>query len=609
MLTSAITIHATAKPGVKPEQLEKAMEEEIARLQKDGPTEAEVERARNKIETDIISRLERLGGFGGVADRLNYYNHYLGDPGYLPKDLARFDHLTPASIKAFAATLTPNSRVVVYGVPGEKKIDDVPKREDAEAKKPAPAPPKDTPEQAWRATPPKPSSAITLNLPVPQTFKLANGMTVLVVERHNLPVLATNLLFLGGNAASSTPGLGGFTASMLQEGTEKRNALQIADDADQIGATLATGSGFDSSNVGIFSLSKNVDPAFELLSDVALHPAFRNDDIERIRKIRLTNLIQQKDEPQVLVNKFVYREIYGTKHPYGFLESGTEESTKSVTRDNLVDLYKSVYAPSNSALVLAGDITVPEARKLAEKYFGAWNAKAATPVIPNPPSAVQRHILLINKPGANQTNLRVASLGVSRTSPDFVPIQVMNLAFGGLFSSRVNLNLREAHGYTYGAFSFFSFRRGAGPFAIGGAIRTDVTAPAISEIFKEVDRMRSEPPSAEELAMAKDAYARSLAGNFEEAREAAATIGNLFVYGLPLDYYRTLPSKIDAVTAADVSRVARERLTPESMVVVGVGDVAKIQPEITKLNLGSVVAVDSNGDPIGDKKESAAVAK
>jgi zinc protease len=185
----------------------------------------------------------------------------------------------------------------------------------------------------------------------------------------------------------------------------------------------------------------------------------------------------------------------------------------------------------------------------------------------------------------------------------------MNLAFGGLFSSRVNLNLREAHGYTYGAFSFFSFRRGAGPFAIGGAIRTDVTAPAISEIFKEVDRMRSEPPSAEELAMAKDAYARSLAGNFEEAREAAATIGNLFVYGLPLDYYRTLPSKIDAVTAADVSRVARERLTPESMVVVGVGDVAKIQPEITKLNLGSVVAVDSNGDPIGDKKESAAVAK
>jgi zinc protease len=317
MLTSGLTIHATAKPGVKPEELEKAINEEIARLQKDGPTQAEVDRARNKIETSLVNRLQRLGGFGGVADTLNRYNHYLGDPGYLPKDLARFDALTPASIKAFAATLTPNSRVVAYVIPGKKIIDDVPKREDAEAKKPAPAPPKDTPEQAWRATPPKPSQALAFNLPVPEVFKLENGLTVMVVESHNLPMLTANLLVLGGNSASSTPGLGGFTASMLQEGTEKRTALQIADDVDQIGASLQTGSGFDASFVSLNALSKNVDPGLELLSDVALHPAFRNDDIERIRKIRLTHLIQEKDEPNALVNRFLYHEIYGQKSPYG----------------------------------------------------------------------------------------------------------------------------------------------------------------------------------------------------------------------------------------------------------------------------------------------------
>jgi zinc protease len=605
-LVSSLVIQATAKPGVKPEELEKAINEVVAKFQKEGPTAAEIERARNKQETSLIQGLERLGGFGGVADRLNLYNHYTGDPGYLSKDISRLEALTPASVKAMAATFTPNSRAVVYAVPGKKEIDDVPKREDAEAKKPAPAPPQDKPEEAWRATTPKPAAALAMNLPVPQTFKLNNGMTVMLVESHNLPMLAANVAVLGGIGASKTPGLAGFTTAMLQEGTESRDALKLADDVDQIGATLRTGATFDASAITVSALSRNASAAFDLLSDVTLHPAFRDADIERIRKTRLTNLIQEKDNPGLLANKFLYRTLYGDQHPYAYLETGTEESNKSATRDDLAGYYKAVFAPSNTALVVAGDITLAQLKTLAEKSFGGWTATAATPAIPEAPSAVARKIVLVNKPGANQTMLRVGQIGVARNSPDYVPIRVMNNALGGQFSSRINLNLREVHGYTYGAFSGFQFRRGAGPFQIGGAIRTDVTAPAISEIFKEVDRMRTSEVTPDELAVARDAYARSLSSEFESSARVANSIGTLFVYGLPSDYYRTLPSQIEAVTAADVARVAREHLSPESMVVVGVADDVKVQPEVAKLNLGDTVAVDSNGAALPEGQPTAA---
>jgi zinc protease len=508
-----------------------------------------------------------------------------------------------------AATFTPNSRAVVYAVPGKKELEDVPKRDDAEAKKPAPAPPQDKPEEAWRANVPKPATAVAMNLPEPQTFKLANGMTVMLVESHNLPMLSANVVVLGGIGASKTPGLAGFTTAMLQEGTENRDALKLADDVDQIGASLNTFATFDASAIGMSALSKNASTAFDLLSDVTLHPAFREADIDRIRKQRLTALIQEKDNPGLLANKFLYRTLYGDQHPYAYLETGTEESNKSASRDDLVGFYKSVFAPSNTALVVAGDISAAQLKTLAEKSFGSWTASAATPPIPEAPSTPQRKIVLVNKPGANQTMLRVGQIGVARNSPDYVAIRVMNNALGGQFSSRINLNLREVHGYTYGAFSGFQFRRGAGPFQIGGAIRTDVTAPAISEIFKEVEKMRTSEVTPEELALARDAYARSLPSEFESTARIANSIGTLFVYALPNDYFRTLPKQIESVTAADVSRVAREHLSPEQMVVVGVGDDVKIQPEIAKLNLATTVAVDSNGKPLDDAQGATAAGK
>jgi zinc protease len=608
MLGSSLTISVTAKPGIKLEQLEKEVTAEIAALQQQGPMPDEIERARNTAEHELIEPLERLGGFGGIADRLDYYNHYTGDPGYLAKDLARYESATAESVKGFAAKLTPESRVVLYAVPGKKVIDDVPKREDAAAKAPAPEPAPDKPEEAWRAHPPKPGPASTLKLPPPEVFKLQNGLTAMLFEQHRLPTLTAELVVLSGSEANppDRAGLAGFTASMLQEGSEKRTALQVADDVAKAGASLETDSTADFSEISLSALTRNSDATFELLSDIGLHPAFRDAELDRVRHLRLTDILQQHDDPYVLASKFLYLNLYGPKHPYAYLQTGTEESTEATTKDDLVKFYKAGYGPKSSALVIAGDVTLAQAKAMAEKYFGGWTGAAAPGKPPEVSSTLKRHVVIVDRPGANQTMVRVGQIGVARNTPDYASLEVMNASLGGLFSSRINLNLREKNGYTYGAFSRFIYRRGTGPFYIGGAIRTDVTAPAISEIFKEVDRMRSAPVTPEELALAKDSIARSLVGEFESMGQVAYNEASLFVYGLPDDYFSKLPGKIDSVTTADVDRVAKKYLDPNAMLVIAVGDRAKIAPEIQKLNLGTIEAYDVAGKPLEETKAAGA---
>jgi zinc protease len=599
ILGSAFQIVATAKPGVKPEELEKAIDEELDVMRKDGPRPEEVAQARNLIQSQIIRGLEVLGGFGGVADRLNRYNHYLGDPGFLAKDLARFDKANAAAIQKVAQDkLARNSRVVVYGVPGKKVIDDVPKTTEAEKEEPVAG--ANIPGQEWRKQQPGPGASSSLSLPVPRSFKLANGLTVMFVEQHNLPVVSANLVVLSGSERNPTdkPGLASFTADMLDEGTNKRSTLQIADDVAQIGATLQSGSSADQSTVSTRVLKKNVDAAFDLMSDVALNPSFTEKEIERVRKTRLTSIQQQRDNPNALANRVFYSTLFGDKHPYGFIELGTAESTKAITRDDMMSFWKAGYVPENSALVIAGDINESEVRTLAEKYFGKWSGKGTKATVPDATSSTGRKLIIVDKPGSPQTVLRVGQIGVPRSSPDYVPIQVMNTGLGGLFSSRINMNLREQHGYTYGAFSTFVFRRGAGPFLAGAGVRTDVTAPATREIFNELERIRAGDVTADELKTSKDAFARSLPGLFETTAQMVGSLSQLFVYNLPLDYYRTLPARIDAVTVADVRRAAEKYLSPDSMIIVAVGDRSKIEEEMKKLNLGAIEIRDLEGQPV-----------
>jgi zinc protease len=593
-LGSLFIIDATAKPGIEPQQLEDAVREELEKFQAEGPTPSELERARNTIESGVIRGLENLGG---LADRFNLYNHFLGDPGYLPKDLERYQKATVQSLRDLAREKFKRAAgVVVWGVPGQKIVNDVPKSDPS----PGAAAPEITevPGQDWRATPPKPGPAPALNLPVPRKFRLGNGLSVFLVEQHSLPIVSANVMVLSGSDQNrpDQPGLASFTAEMLDEGTGKRSPLQIAADADQIGASLMAGSSTDYAYVATRTLKKNVDAAFELLSDILLNPAFDSGEIERIRHDRLTHILQQKDNPNIVGIKAFFEAVYGPNHPYGYMDIGTEESNRAITQAMLRDFYQAGYFAPNTALVVAGDLTESELRELAERYFGGMNASGNDGHAPSVTGHPARRIVIVERPDAPQTVLRIGHIGAARSCADYVALDVMNTALGGLFSSRINLNLREKNGFTYGASSSFVFRRGQGPFIIGTSVRTDVTAPAVTEIFREIDRMRESEVTAEELATAKDSIARSLPGMFETTPESASSIGQLFVHNLPPDYYHNLPQQIQSVSAADVLRVARQYLKPEETVIVAVGDGATIESALAKLNLGPIEVRDSAGN-------------
>jgi zinc protease len=599
ILGSVFDIKATAKPGHTAEEIEKAINEELEALRKTGPTEAEVARARNGTESRIIEGLETLGGFGGVADRLNSYNHYLGTPDFLAADIGRYENATPDTVKLFVeGQLRTNSRVVVYAVPGKQDLGPevaTPKTvKEGEAKGGGEAV---NAEAAWRATQPKPGPMRPLHLPVPTEFKLANGLTVLYNERPGLPVVTANLILRSGNGMNPVdrPGLASMTSGMLQQGTATLTAPQIADRVADLGAALNSGAGSESSNVSVRSLSRSFPAALALLGDLAQHPSFAKEELERQRSQRLAALVQEKDEPFNVAFRIAAAALYGPKSSYGFPSSGTEESLKAITRDDVQHFWESHYSPSNAALVVTGNIKEVELKALVEKDFGAWKKGTVGDSAAGAPETASAKVILVDRPGSQQTATGCILLGPSRTTPDYAALEVMNTELGGLFSSRINLNLREKHGYTYGAFSFFDYHRGPSPFFAGGAIRTDATAPAVTELLGEVRRMRDTLMTSEELALAKDSIARSLPGRFETGRAAAGSFGELFTYGLPLDYYSKFPDQVNAVTAEQAQATAQKYLLPEKMIVVAVGDKAKIEGDVAKLNLGQTETRDADG--------------
>ena len=602
-LASPFECEFIAKPGVTPEKLEAEAEKIVDEFAASGPTASEVEWARNKVETGLISGLQRLGGFGGVADQLNFYNQYTGDPGYLPKDLARYDAVTPASVQKVAqATLGKDHRVVVYGVPGKKVLDDVPRSpEDTDAN--VKITPQHTPEfeaaEAWRATPPKPGPQRTLVLPKPTVFTLANGLTVYLVERHELPIVSAELLTLAGGAANppDRPGLAGITAALLTEGTEKRTAEEIANQAALLGTDLSSFSNTYSAGLSINLLSQHVGHGLELLADSAEHPAFPAADLERIRARRLTGLLQQQDNPVQLALRAGELNLFGAASPYGYDALGTADSLHAITRDSIAGFYAKNYGPRGSLLELTGDVTPAEANKLAEEAFGKWSSTAG-PVQPPPAPAVPvRKILVVDKPGSPQTALLTFGVGMPRSSPDYPAVTVMNTMLGGLFSSRINMNLREEHGYTYGAQSFFWYYRGTGPFIAYAQVRTDVTAPATEQLFKELDGIHSKPLTDAELRLAKDSIIRSLPGDFESANGVNAKLADLWLFGLPQDYYTRLPAQIEGVTSADAQAAAAKYIHPENLLVIEVGDKAKIESGLKDLKLGPVESWSETGSP------------
>ena len=601
-LVSTFVIDVTARPGVEARALEAAIDAELAQLRDHGPSQREVERARNSLETALLSTVEKLGG-DGLADQLNHYNQYTGDPGYLAKDVAQLRSITPADVqRAVRSYLRQQARAVVTGLPGKPVIDDPrvpPAPKAGKAGKPSTAAAHEAinvPEP-WRAQQPKAGPAPRFTLPQGESFKLPNGLTVIHHYKPGLPLVAAQLVVRSGSAENpaSVPGLAGFTAQMLEEGTATRSAPQIADEIAQLGAFLDTGTGADASMVSLLSLRANFAPALDIMADIVLRPAFPNAEVERQRADRIGELIQQRDDPESVAAVAAAGALYGSGHPKGYGQLGTEPAIRAVTRDDLVDFWRRHYVPGNAALVVSGDIARGELKALVESRFAAWARADVPDGGAEEPAGTPARLVLVDQPGAVQTALRVTSIGVTRTTPDFPALQVLNAALGGMFSSRLNDKLRETKGYTYGISSWFRYDRTPGPFVIASSVRRDATGASVREIFSEVNAMRDAPLPAAELDTARDAQVLSLPGAFETNADIGASMADIFIYGLPLDYYARLPGQLSAVTAAQVQAAARKYLAPDKMKVVAVGDRKRILPQLQPLGLGTVEMRDSDG--------------
>jgi zinc protease len=607
-LTGITGCTITAKPGIKLDDLEAAFWAELAKLQHDGPTADEVASGKALDLTDKITGLQRLGGFGGVADSLDRYNQYTGDPGFLPKDVALTEAVTQASVKAAAAKyLRKDAAVVVYGVPGKKVLDDVPRSPadtDADVKLVNPYAPAFEASQDWRKSKPEPGPAPAIHLPAPQEFTLENGLKVLLVENHALPVLSAEIVSRAGsvNDPPEKSGLATLTSEVMSDGTVSRDLTQLATDEERIGTHVTTGAGMESGVASIDVLTANIAEGMALLADVVEHPGFRADDVDRRCKQRLVGIAQETDNVQSMSRRVGPELVFGDE-PYGRTGTGTVETVGSVTPADISSFYAGHYGSRNSALILAGDVTRAQAEGIAREFFGNWTATTTpAPAIPAAPAPQPTRVVIVDKPGAPQTALVAFGLGVPANSPDDEALTVMNYTLGGGFASRINMNLREVHGYTYGASSGFTEYTDGGLFTAGALVRTDVTAAAAKELMGEVRNFPVKPSTEEELAAAKEATVRSLPGRFETNASVVRAIDSIFLYSRPLDYYTNLPAKYLSITQVDIAHVAQQHLHPDQLVIVAAGDRVKIEPGLKDAGLGPVEVRDIGGKLVADQK-------
>ena len=461
---------------------------------------------------------------------------------------------------------------------------------------------------------PKPGADPRFELPKLERRTLSNGLEVLIVRHRELPVVDMSLVLKTGGTADplNRGGLASLTAALLDEGTKTRTALDISNQLASIGASLGTGADWDMSAVNLLTLTKHLDRALEIYADVIINPSFPASELELQRNQRLASFLQRRDNADAIAGIAYASLLYGRNHPYGHPLVGDDASVRAITVDEIKKFYETYYRPNNSALIVVGDVDPDAITQKLEQAFAKWE-KAVVPAIDVPISQQRDRagIYLVDKPDAAQSVIAIGQIGVARATPDYFSLIVMNTLLGGQFTSRVNMNLRESKGYTYGARTSFDFRRGAGPFAATAGVQTAVTKESVVEFLKELRGIRGEiPVTPAELEFSKQAIIRGYPRTFETPDQIANRLTPLVVYGLPDSYFNDFIPKIRAVTAEDVARVANKYLDPSKMAILVVGDRKVIEPGLRSLDeIGVTLALlDTEGRPItsgGDGGEGA----
>ena len=595
-ISGLFQIQSTARPGKTLEEIEKEINAEIERIKNEPPTSEEIARALNQIESSTIYGLQTVLG---KADQMNGYATYLNKPDYFGAELEKYRKVTPADVQKAAQTFLTDKRLVMSFVP-RPKGKEMPKMNAAVNKQASVS--KKEKSTIDNSKLPKPTANPKFTLPTVEKTKLSNGLEVWLVKQTELPIVSMNMVFKSGTTADpqGLSGLGSTTASLLDDGTKTRTAVDIANEVQSIGAQLSTSSGSDSSGVRMLTLTKNFDKALDVYADVIQNAEFPEAEVESFRKRTLVGLLQRRDNANVISNIVYNRILYGDNHPYGVTLS--ETSAKAIKRDDLKRFYSTYYRPNNAVLIVVGDADMKMLTPRLEAKFKDWKTGEISAMnLPNAPSRDKAAIYVVDKPGAAQSVISIGQIGVSRDNPDFFPLQVMNTILGGGFTSRLNMNLREDKGYSYGAGSGFSFRRGAGPFAATAGVQTAVTKESVIEFLKEIRGIRGEIPVTQaELEYNKQSLIRRLPAGFETVDQIAGQLATSVVYNLPDNYFADYISRVNAVTLDDVNRVANKYLTPDKLAIVVVGDRKTIESGLKEVEgLGSsIIYLDAEGNPI-----------
>ncbi len=436
----------------------------------------------------------------------------------------------------------------------------------------------------WRATRPAPGPEPKAPSPVIERVELENGLVLLIHQRHDVPTVMLRAVVPAGKTAqpAGKEGLAALTVELCTQGSDKRDAPAVADDAALLGGELHAGASGDAAEISLPALAATLPQALELLGDVLTHPAFRPADVERTRAQMESRILERDDDPDATLSDAAMATAYGETHPYGGPALGTRESMAKLTRDDVMAFYRARYRPRGTALVLVGDVTPERARALVEAGpLGAWATGEAAPITPGPPAkAPPRGFVVVERPGAAQSAIAFVLPTVGLRDPDAVPLQLADACLGGVFSSRLNLNLREAHGYSYGAGS--TILRARGPMVELGQteVPTDVTLPAVGEIRAELRRLAAAPPDAAELDLARAQLVHGIIGAFETTEEASRAIADLFALGLPLDYYQRFAAEVASTTPERVKQALAAHLQADRATIVIVGDGAAFEPDL-----------------------------
>jgi zinc protease len=564
-------VQVTPAEGHSLEEVEAATDAVMEEARQEPPTQQEMERIRNRIEASHYRQLTRIGGFGGRADQLNHFNVLSKDPDLINTSLARYMAVQAEDVQRVAQKVLDHRQVRLRVYP-ESQFKASTTAVDRTVMPPA------APEPAF--TPPSPIHR-----------KLDNGLEIVVVEKREMPVVSLGLFLKGGatNDPASKPGLASFTAQMLQEGTESRSSQELALAFEFIGARLSTDARREYAVLSTETMTKHWPAALDLMGDVLKNPTFPQHELDRVKREHLTDLRRSKDDANVVADQLIPSMVYAADSGYGHPLEGTEDAVDSFTREDIKGHFEENYAPSWATLIVVGDVTADQVQQNAEATFAGWsaNGRALKPNAKNPDTKTgETTIFLVDRPGSAQSVIRTVHGMVPRSHPDYFGLTLLNYAFGGQFSARLNQNLRQDKGYSYGYHSSIHWYRGPSMLTAGGSVQTEVTKEAVIETLKEFQEVRdSRPITAEELDGAKAGLLLGYPASFERPGLVLNHLLQLVLFDLPDDYFQEMPARLSGVNLSEVHRMTSEHIQTDALQIIVVGDRETIEPGLNELEI------------------------